>query len=248
MSVRFIQLNRLVSFHEEPVTRTTAMNYVEEMEKAMTPFVVVEQREDNKYNVIGGFKYIAGVRLLNKNTKLYCTVVNSFDSEKQRYLAMLQRCLANYENIKYREILVQELVQRFKMTEKTISHKLGHDATKIKKYMYNQIIPMTYLEKAEQLGIKPLIQAIYLANSFLPHEKRVLTELSLINLFKNKHMVMYKKYRKRYSLFDDFAMAKQQVIGAINTEEATEEYWATMPNPLTYYFDDLDTNEKGATH
>ncbi|MFD9627728.1 hypothetical protein [Peribacillus muralis] len=233
MSNIHIETNRLVTFHVQKVTRQTALNYFEAMEKAKTPFITVEKRNDNKYNVIGGFKYINGLRSLNRKAYFFCTIVDSFNSEKDRKLAILQRCLANNENIKYKEILIHELIQEFKMNEHTISSESGHDREKIKKYMYKQIIPRTYLVAADKLKIKPLVQAIYLANAFSPNEKRILTELSLEKLFKNKHIGLFKRYRKTYSLFEDFCLAKQQVLEVIASEQAIFEHWKNIRHPLS---------------
>lgn len=248
MSNLYIKPNNLICFHLEKVSRPTALNYIELMEKAKTPFITVEKRNDNKFNVIGGFKYVAGIRELNKKVDLYCNVVDSFHSDCERKLAMLQRCLSNNEKIEYKEILIHELIREFKMNERTISQELGLDASKIKKYMYKQIIPKTYFDKANELGIKPLVQAIYLANSFFPFEKQVLTELSLESKFKSKHMTLYKRYRKNYTLFEDITLAKKQVLSAISIETVTYEYWKTIPHPLNYRYSNKVYNENNLIH
>lgn len=128
-----LTLDQLIVFHEDKVSRLTALNYVEEMEKAKTPFIVVEKIEADKYNVIGGFKYIDGLKLLQKRKiKLYCTVVESSPTKVESLLATLQRCLVNNEKIKYKKILVYELTKTYGLTENDISVSLGQDANKIK--------------------------------------------------------------------------------------------------------------------
>ncbi|WP_226036146.1 hypothetical protein [Aquibacillus saliphilus] len=248
MTNAFLSPNQLITFHQEKVNRTTALNYSEEMEKAKTPFITVEKKLDNNYNIIGGFKYINGLRLLGKTFPLYCTIVNSFKSEKARKIAMLQRCLASNEKNIYKELLVYELTHDFGMNENLISVELGYDAKKIKRYMYFQVIPENYLERAKIFNAKHLVQAIYLANSFTSTEKRLLTELSLQeeeNLrFKGKHLSLYKLYRRKYPLYEDFAMAKNQIQQAIRLDSATDEYWKGIPHPLNYQTDntlDIET-------
>ncbi|WP_138420453.1 hypothetical protein [Aquibacillus sediminis] len=238
MTIGRIQPSQLVAFHQEKVTRNTALNYSEEMEKAKSPYINVEKRKDGKFNVISGFKYIDGIRLLNKNFPLLVVISDPYPSEQERKLALLQRCLSNNEKNKYKEILIYELIKNYKMNEFSISQELGQDANKIKKYMYRQIIPHTYLEEAEHLGVKHIIQAIFLANSYTLHEKRILTELCLEPNYhlrlKNKHLALYRKYRRTYSLFEDFSMAKQQVLSAVNPDKAIEEYWEKIAHPLVY--------------
>lgn len=77
--------------------------------------------------------------------------------------------------------------------------------------MYNQIIPETYLKDASEQGLKSRIRAIYLASGLQPFERRLLTELTLYPTsnfqFKEKHLSIYKRYRKRYTLFSDFTSA-----------------------------------------
>ncbi len=248
MTNKHLSPQELITFHDEKVTHPTALSYMNQMENAKTPFITVERREDNKFNVIGGFKYISGIRFLKSSTQLYCSIVDRIKSEKDRKLAILQRCLADNEKIKYKEILVQELTHDFNMNEFTISLTLGHDAEKIKKYMYNQIIPRTYLVEANKLNIKPLVQAIYLANKLLPNEKRILTELSLDGHFKKKHLSIYKRYRKDYNLFEDFALARKQVLQAIDTDQPTYEYWKSIPHPMKFYIDNTDFNEDRPPH
>jgi hypothetical protein len=244
-----IEPDRLVAFFLETVSQPTALNYIKEIRNAKTPFITVERREDDKFNIIGGFKYISGFRQLNNNTKILCNIVDPFKSDKDRKLAILQRCLMQNEyNIKYKEILIHELIQKYKMNEKSISNELGQSTDKIIKYMYKQIIPKSYYDFAERLGIKPLIQAIFLANPYSSHEKLVLTELSLGLRFMKKHMAIYNKYRKNYSLFDDISMAKKQVLNAINTEQATIEYWESIPHPYSYTISERDLNENNKTH
>ena len=215
---------QLVVFQEEKITRSKAINYLAEMKKANTSLITVEKANNNKYNVIGGFKYMDAVRLLQENVDLYCTIVDSFNNEKERKLATLQCCLGNNEKVKYKEILVHELTKVQKMDESAISIALGLDAKKIERYMYHQIIPRTYTDQATRKGAKQLIQAIYLANGFTPFEKRVLTELSLYPIvklrFKGKHIGLYKQYRIDHALSDDFATAKRQVLQAINLKIA----------------------------
>ena len=230
-----LTLDQLIVFHEDVVTRQTATNYEKEMEKAKTPFIVVEELDSDKYNVIGGFKYIDGLRFLGKNNiKLYCTVIDPFPNEVERLLATLQRCLVNGENIKYKEILIHELTKTYKLSENDIAAELGQDAKKIIKYMYNQIIPQTYLQDANDKGLKPLIQAIYLVKGFQPFEKRLLTELALYPTsnfqFKSKHIPIYKRYRDKYTLFSDFSAAKKQVIEAMRLDRAENEYWEKIPH------------------
>lgn len=133
MSIAHIEPQRLIIFHEGKVTRSTALGYVEEMVRAKTPFITIERRKDNRFNVIGGFKYINGLRLLNKDLKLLCTIIDPFPTNKERKLAILQRCLTHNERIEYKEILVHELIHVYKMNERTLSLELGHDAAKIKK-------------------------------------------------------------------------------------------------------------------
>lgn len=234
-----LPLEQLVAFHEEPVTHETALKYQEEMKKAKTPFVTVEKNKNNKYNVIGGFKYIAGLRSLQNDSELYCTVVKPFQNERERKLAMLQCCLVYNEKIKYKELLVHDLTKEHKMYEWDISRELGQDADKIKKYMYSQVLPKTYHDDAVKENAKSLVQAIYLANNFTSLEKRVLTELCLYQSedyrFKRKHMALYNRYRKKYSLFPNFDSAKKQVLQAIHVENAQEEHWKTIPHPNYYY-------------
>lgn len=248
----YLYPNQLILFHEDTVTRTTALNYVEEMEKAKTPFITVEKIDDEKYNVIGGFKYINGIRLLRKNIKLYCTVVPTFNNEVTRKFATLQRCLVNNEKLVYKEILVHELTKFYKLNENEISAELGHDSTKVKRYMYNQIIPKTYINDAEQKGVKPFIQAIYLRNSLDPFEKRLLTELSLYPpedlRFRPKHLGLYKKYRKKYSLFSDFSAAKEQILKAIHPEEYIEKHWENTPHPAMDHLFNNDHIEEQPFH
>ena len=235
MVSQFIHSSQLNVFYDGPVTRTTALNYVIEMEKAKTPFVTVEKLTNGKYNVIGGFKYIDGIRLLGKEMKIYCLVVDSFKNHIDRLLATLQCSLVRNENIKYKELLVYELTNNFKLTEYDISVEIGQAANKIKKYMYNQIIPKAYLDDAIKNNVKNLIQAIYLANGFSSFEKRLLVELTLYPIsnfrFKSKHIALYKRYRKNYYLFNDFAEAKIQIMTALQMEKAIEEYWKGIPHP-----------------
>lgn len=171
MTNDYITPDQLVAFHEVKVTRPTALNYIEEMEKAKTPFITVEKTDSNKFNVIGGFRYIDGMRLLQKNLRLYCNIVKPFENEKDRNLAILQRCIINNEKIIYKEILVHELTKEYGMNEMDISAALGQDANKIKKYMYHQIIPRSYIADATKFEVKHLVQAIYLANNFSAYEK-----------------------------------------------------------------------------
>jgi hypothetical protein len=244
-----IEPDRLVAFLLESISRSTALNYIEEMKNAKTPFVTVEWREDGKFNVIGGFKYVAGVRLLNSSTNIFCNIVEPFKTEKERKLAILQRCLIHNEyNIKYKEVLIYDLIKNYKMNEKSISHELGQSADKIKKYMYKQIIPNSYFDKAERLGIKPLLQAIFLTNSYSSHEKLILAELSLEQLFKIRHMTVYNRYRSKYRLFDDITLAKEQVLKAVMTEQATFEYWESISHPFRYNFGDRDVSDNITTH
>lgn len=249
MTVDYLTPDQLMVFHEDEVTMPTALKYAEEMEKAKTPFITVEKTGSDKFNVIGGFKYINGIRLLRKDIDLYCTVLEPFKDEKSRKLATLQRCLIHNEKLIYKEILVHELTKIHKMNEKDIAAELGQNAHKIKKYMYKQIIPRTYIEEAERLGVKHLIQAIYLANRFSPFEQRVLTELCLYPVekyrFKSNHLNIYKRYRKNYVLFDNFYAAQNQVSQAINSDKKNEQYWESIPHPKkvkkkkTFYIDKL---------
>ena len=245
----YLHPDQLIAFHEATVTRNTAYSYAEEMEKAKTPFIIVEKNTNNKYNVIGGFKYLDGIRLLKKEIKLYCTVVEPFENEKKRLLATLQRCIVQREKIIYKELLIYNLVKEHKLHELEISTALGQDADKIRKYMYKQIIPHTYIHDAEKKGLKPFINAIYLANGFSSFEKRVLTELSLYLpdgiRFKKKHIAIYKRYRKKYSLYMDIGEAKEQVLKAIELDTVNEKYWASIPHPHNHFFS-LNTLNKEA--
>lgn len=114
--------------------------------------------------------------------------------------------------------------------------------------MYKQIIPKSYFDHAEELNIKPLVQAIYLANSYSSHEQRVLTELSLDKIFKKRHMSLYNRYRSNYNLFEDFTKAKQQVQQVIDTEQLTTEYWRKIPHPLNNSISHFDNIEEQAIH
>ncbi len=148
---------------------------------------------------------------------------------------MLQRCLIHNEGINYKEILIFDLMNDFKMNENSISAALGQDTGKIKKYMFKQVIPKTYLDRAEKLNIKPFLQAIYLANNFTSSEKIILSELALETdsnkRLRAKHLPIYKRYRKRYFLFEDFSMAKEQILKVVHND-AVDEYWRTIPHPL----------------
>lgn len=92
---------------------------------------------------------------------------------------------------KYKELLIHELIQEYRLNELEISAELGQNANKIKHYMYREIIPHTYYQDSHDKGIKPLINAIYLTNKFTSFEKRLLTELALYypveTRFKQKH-------------------------------------------------------------
>ncbi|MEQ6378587.1 hypothetical protein RZN25_17415 [Bacillaceae bacterium S4-13-56] len=247
MTNTYVSPKKIYMFYEDTVTRSTAFNYSELMKKAKTPFITLEKRNDGNYNLVGGFKYLNGIRLLNEKKPLYCTLVESFQSEKERKLAILQRALANREKPIYKEILIHELIHEYKMSKNEISIEIGEDAKKIQNYMYKQVIPAAYYKAADRLNVKSLVLAIYCANNFTSYEKIVLTELCLQenkNLrFKRSHLSIYMKYRKSFNLFEDIAKAKKQVMNAVNVEEAHNEYWKSVPHPNNLLFK-LDSDDK----
>lgn len=244
--------DQLIAFHKADVSMETALKYAHQMENAKTPFITVEKlNNEEKYNVIGGFKYLDGIRLLQKDLELLCNIVEPFADEINRKLAILQRCLVHQEKIIYKEVLIQELMKEHRMHELEISAKLGQEAKKIQKYMYKQIIPETYFDDADEQALKPLVQSIYLANKFPPFEKRLLTELSLYApeeyRFKRKHFGLYKQYRQKYKLYTDFLEAEKQVMQVIHLDEVNKKYWASIPHPDEFHLtkdDDLFGDEE----
>ncbi|WP_343838007.1 hypothetical protein [Salinibacillus aidingensis] len=99
----------------------------------------------------------------------------------------------------------------------------------------NQLIPSSYQEKAEQLGIKPFIQAIFLNNLYSFKEKCLLAEIFLSEgtELNSSHLFLFRRYREKYPLFEDFYEAKKQVRQALNPQEPMEEYWSSIPHPKT---------------
>ncbi|MEC1375872.1 hypothetical protein P9D39_16395 [Heyndrickxia oleronia] len=253
MTLAKLTLQELVAFHGESVGRNTAFNYIDLLENSKTPFIFVEKGKNKKFNVIGGFKYVDGIRCLQKEKRFLCLVLDSFPSAKDRKIATLQRCLALNEKVIYKEILIHELIHKFKMDESSISKTLGIDAKKIQKYMFKQIIPKTYYDRANTMGIKGFIQAIYLNKQYTDFEKQLLTELILHPIetkrFKLEHKRIYNKYRKQYPLFDDFCEAKKQVMDAVLLEDATQKHWSSIPHPsIPLDLDSTFRSAHGRTH
>ncbi|MRG84987.1 hypothetical protein [Salinibacillus xinjiangensis] len=224
--------DQLVAFHLEEVPDKTARHYAAKLENAINPHIIVEKRFDKKYNVIGGFKYVSALKSTQKKVPTLCFVVGPFKSEAERKLAILQQCITEGEDEQYKELLIYELMHECDLDEYDISEALGKDAFKIDEYMYQQIIPRTYLKKAIELGIKPLIQAIFFnrLNSF--QEKCLLTELALVGdtSLRGFHLPQYRKYRETYMLFDDFTEAINQLQLALHSKKS----WRHIPHPRTY--------------
>ncbi|QHS23377.1 hypothetical protein GWK91_10610 [Virgibacillus sp. MSP4-1] len=102
---------------------------------------------------------------------------------------------------------------------------------------YNQLLPSSYQKKAEQLAMKPFIQAIFLNNLYSFKEKCLLAEIFLSEgegtEWNSSHLFLFKRYREKYPLFEDFYEAKKQVRQALNPQEPMEEYWSAIPHPKT---------------
>ncbi|MGD7023607.1 hypothetical protein ACQCVK_13485 [Rossellomorea vietnamensis] len=228
------QLSRLelISMFSDDTKETTANLNSEVVKNSKSPLVTVEKRTDENYNVIGGFKFVYGLQKARSNMKIDCLVIPAYETEKDRLLAILQRCLVeDYRKPLHKEILIYRLCKQFKMSKSDISKEIGINSDRIERYMYRQIIPATYYQQADEKFIKPFVQAIYLNKSFSQYEKSLLTELALEGRFLSKHIPIYKKYRKRYLLFEDLILAKNQVVSAVNTEHLTDEYWNSISHP-----------------
>ncbi|SES77456.1 hypothetical protein SAMN05421676_101416 [Salinibacillus kushneri] len=228
---------RLVAFHLENIDRKKARQYAAKIHNAVNPYIIVEKRLDGKYNVIGGFKYVSALKMLEKKTALLCFVVRPFRSEQERKLAILNHCVKDNEDKKYWELLIHELKHEWNMDDDSIAESMDEDASKIRQHLFRQIIPHSYIKEANKLGIKPLIQAIFLNKLYSYQEKCLLTELFLYTpedtRINGNHLFLYRKYREKYILFDDFYKAKKQVLQALNPKKPIDEYWQIIPHPKT---------------
>jgi hypothetical protein len=184
---------------------------------------------------------------LHYEDKFECFLLENFSNEKERLLAILQRCLVdNHPKQKYKELLIYQLINKYSMNKDSISKAVGINSRKIESYMYKQIIPKTNYQLAHKLKVKPLIQAIYLNSLFQDAEKILLTELVLEKKFKRSDLGTYIRYRKTYSLFEDMFQAKEQTLAAIRIHPSIADYWKRVPHPPNYM--NIPHNEDARDH